>query len=165
MVFMVLESYPCQQFIDMSDVLMEQFLKGTGVAQYRKLCFAVHELVINAVEGALRYQAAKNKISGCRGQKRLDCTLWLRMELEEGEIVVTISNYAELGVCQEIRGKSSLSMEELLLEERGRGLLIAKQWSDQITYEQDEDGKFTIQLRKKGDVEHEQTSIRSERKR
>ncbi|WP_028552202.1 ATP-binding protein [Paenibacillus sp. UNC451MF] len=165
MICMMLESCPCEQFIDMSDEMAENFLKYSGVPQYRKLCYAVHELVINAVEATLRHQASVNEANRCSDSMGLEHIIRLRMELEEGEVVITITNYAELGACQAIHSKRSANMDDLLHEERGRGLLIAKRWSDQLTFDQEEDGKITIQLRKRGDDAHGQNSIRSARKR
>lgn len=159
MVFITMEGTPCQRFIDMSDEMSESFMKYTGIAHYRRLCCAVHELVINAVEAAGRQQmSGEDALS-------LDNTLWLRMEVEEGEVIVTITNKSAAGTAEAIHGKKSLCMEDLLLEERGRGLLIAKRWSDQLTFDQKEDGTMTIQLRKKGGDAYEQHHVRSPGKR
>lgn len=163
MVFMMIESQPSQKFIDLSDEMTESFLKYTGVAQYRKLCFAVHELVINAVEAAMHHQHVQRR-EGREGTGREDgktgemsgCTVSVRMELNEGDIVITITNNACRHAGQTIGRRSQMKLEELLYEERGRGLLLAKRLSDQLTYEQDDSGRMTIELRKKGGNQYEE---------
>ncbi|UQZ85895.1 hypothetical protein SK3146_05185 [Paenibacillus konkukensis] len=164
MVRMMIESEPTRKFIDLSDEMTESFLKYTGVPQYRKLCFAVHELVINAVEASLSQYGCSGAYGACGAEEQSPsladrsgelkaagsgCTISLKMELVESDIVITISNRAEPSAVQRLHSMRGMTLDDLLHEERGRGLLIAKRLSDELTFDQDERGQITIELRKR----------------
>ncbi|OXM85284.1 ATP-binding protein [Paenibacillus rigui] len=148
MILMTVESAPSQQLVDLSDEMMESFLKYSGVSQYRKLCFAVHELVVNAVESTLKLrESGAGKQEGAVAE---EAKILIRMELNGDDIVITISNHGYGCDAPAMAELPKLSFDELLLEERGRGLLLAKRLSDQLTFDQDDQGRITMQLRKKG---------------
>lgn len=153
MIVMTVEGAPSQKLIDLSDEMMESFFKYSGISQYRKLCFAAHELVTNAVEAVLRQQEAAG--SDHRIEARMP-GMFIRMELNGEDIVITISAQGALRDGRLAAEIPRISFDDLLREERGKGLLMAKRLSDQLTFEQDGEGRIIMQLRKKGGIDHQE---------
>lgn len=133
---------PDLKSVDVLDGMMESLglyccLK---VQKHRNLCIAFHELIINAVEGTIQKYGAESDSH----------PIHVQIQIIEGEANIKISNQALPVPASALSSIEHPNWEELLTEERGRGLLLARLISDQLEVQQDEHGVYTVEMKKVG---------------
>lgn len=141
---LVIESAPGHDLIDLTDELSKVFLGGVAEDQSFKLCFAIHELMINAVEAVVKLGESSGE------EQAAVTTITMTLRMVQDEVFVSISNQAGPQVVATLEEASRGSMESLFQEERGRGIMLAQMIADGLTFDQDASGRLTIELWKKG---------------
>lgn len=119
-----LESLP---FLDQICKQATQYLQDE---QQTKICFAIHEGLINAIECSKEMKDLKFCL-----QKVGDF------------LEIDIINYGEEIPQTVIERDSSLSLEDVLWEEQGRGLLIINTVADEWSLCRDEEGRNILKIR------------------
>ncbi|ANE46307.1 hypothetical protein SY83_08485 [Paenibacillus swuensis] len=137
---MTIECVPSWENMDHLDQMTEHLLSRLDTVHTRKLCFAIHELIINAMEATYR---AYGKAADCS-------SIALTIRLEHEDIIVKVTNTGQYNSLEAIRRNQDRHFEEMLSEESGRGLLLARHLSDELRVEQNEFGIVSIEFRKKG---------------
>lgn len=117
---------PCTEaWLDYLNNLCSSTLScGTGEDQ-REICFAVNEILINSIE------ATKNKTKDQEG----NYFLTLSIQIVETSVEIVISDQAE-GKPAEIETElNNKTFEDVLWQERGRGLLFVQNLVDELWFD------------------------------
>ncbi|MFC4322219.1 ATP-binding protein [Litchfieldia salsa] len=129
---------PCKEMvIEQIDDVVKSFLKCLSGDVDRRLVFAIHELIINAFEATLRKyndQASNYPIN-------------LYIKMEENVILVEITDQGD-GMAHHLNPIDHKQLEEVLLQDRGRGLLMVKKMVDKISFLNEGKG-FKVSIEKR----------------
>jgi serine/threonine-protein kinase RsbW len=122
--------------IEFCDMLMEHLSRFFTVREQEALVLSVHEAIINSIE-------AMRKLYGESHAK----TFSLFMRITEEDMTILVSDYANGLPAHEIEKLQTKRLEDLLLAESGRGLLLIKELMDDIWFEQRENGQYAIGMK------------------
>ncbi|WP_078553941.1 ATP-binding protein [Bacillus alkalicellulosilyticus] len=100
-------------------------------------CFAVREALINSLE-ASKGLSAENQM------------IFIHATYDNNEAVVEISELGKPFDENRINFSKETTFEDVLYEERGRGLLFINLFTDEFTFTQNYEGLKIFTLRKKG---------------
>jgi len=123
------------------DNLLCFLLEHENILEYRGFCFAAHELLINSIE-ALRGIYSKS----------LQNDINVYIQISDDIILFSINDRGG-GIPEETMQRiDKLNMEDLLNEERGRGIYLIKNFVDEFSYAAEDNGSFsyTISSRRNG---------------
>ncbi|AEH47777.1 ATP-binding protein [Parageobacillus thermoglucosidasius] len=133
---MTIQCVATEEAIDFCDLLAEQIARFFSVQDCDMFVLSVHEAVINSVEAikTLRKDAAKK-------------TFLLSLRVTEEDVTVTVVDEGDGIPSKQLERMGEESLEDLLLAESGRGLLLIKEVMDEIWLERQENGKCAIAMR------------------
>ncbi|AXH98232.1 ATP-binding protein [Sporosarcina sp. PTS2304] len=126
---------PNQQSIFLTDHFMETYTEMYDIPHAREICFVTHELVINAVEAMER--------------EGLTESIEVYVRNEEGDLCVTVTDYAEGIPKEQWQSMLTNNMDEENFCERGRGFFFIQQMVDELWFEQLPDSQFLVGVKKK----------------
>lgn len=119
--------------IDRADTWLQEMVEGCDFCDTSQFLFAAHELIINSVEAVLSRNsaAAEERIRICltRSEKGVSLTV-----TDDGG-----------GISQEMIDHASLENLDVL-EERGRGLALIREWTQSFTVSREEDGRYSYSI-------------------
>jgi serine/threonine-protein kinase RsbW len=122
--------------IEFCDMLMEHISHFFTIQEREAFVLSVHEAIINSIE-------AMRKLYGESHAR----TFSLFMRITEKDITILVSDCADGLPAHEIEKLQTKHLEDLLLAESGRGLLLIKELMDDIWFEQRENGQHAIGMR------------------
>jgi serine/threonine-protein kinase RsbW len=122
--------------IDFCDLLAEQIARFFSVHDRDMFVLSVHEAVINSV-AAIRQS----------GEETEKNTFVLSLRITEEDVTVTVTDEGSGIPIKQIERMREKSLEDMLLAESGRGLLLIKETMDDIWFERRENGKCAIAMK------------------
>ncbi|OAT72844.1 ATP-binding protein [Parageobacillus thermoglucosidasius] len=133
---MTIQCVATDEAIDFCDLLAEQIARFLSVQDCDMFVLSVHEAVINSVEAIkqLGKEAAKK-------------TFLLSLRITEEDVTVTVADEGDGIPIKQLERMREKSLEDLLLAESGRGLLLIKETMDDIWFERQENGKCAIAMK------------------
>lgn len=127
---------PAVQSVRYVDEQTQQFLELHQIPFQREIVFIIHELIINAIEAMEKCKEKKaNEIEV--HIKKEDCTI--HMQVIDGADGIPTTQANEL---------LHLNMQDVLLSERGRGLLFIQHMADRIFFKTLDDHRFAVHVEK-----------------
>ena len=111
--------------VDFLDLLCEKTLKQVDFYAHRRLGFAVHEVIINAVE------ANRRKF----GPENIGKTITLQIKVQKDEAEILVIDEAGGISTEDWDDTSQRTFEEVLWSENGRGLLLIKSFVNEVWHE------------------------------
>ncbi|KAA0547153.1 ATP-binding protein [Bacillus sp. BGMRC 2118] len=131
---------PCQySSIDTFDTKAAEALKSY-TDSYRSLVFIIHELVINSLEASIKKfgsEAARYSIK------------LIISHADEG-LEISVQDFAGGMDLQELEQLGNRTLGESVISESGRGLMMIQQMVDEFKMNYEQDGLFTVKVRKEG---------------
>lgn len=99
------------------------------------ICFIVHELLINSFEATMKTFSGPSSLYSINAH----------VEMTHSEYIIHITDE-----CGGVKGEVfTHELEDILLADRGRGLLMVRELVDSISFHQnDEEGLFTVLVKK-----------------
>lgn len=119
--------------ISLIDNLIELTIKRLHNCNYKKVCFAIHELVINSID-------AMNKNG--QSSKQLSISLVCSKQY----VLFSINDFGGGLPSNILNNLHSNNLDSLGLNESGRGLALIKMFVDSLTYNEENDGSFTYKI-------------------
>lgn len=118
------------------DEFCKEALIKINFKEWKKICFAVHEAIINSVEATMK---------NC--EKPEEKTIKLRIFASNNEAEVHIIDQAGGIPDDEIEKLEEKNLEDVILGDNGRGILLIKELVDKV-WQEKEDGNV-LKLYKK----------------
>lgn len=128
---MTIQCVATDEAIDFCDLLAEQIARFFSV-QDRD----VHEAVINSVKAIKQL-----------GEETAKKTFLLSLRITEEDVTVTVMDEGDGIPIKQLERMREKNLEDLLLAESGRGLLLIKETMDDIWLEHRENGKCAIAMK------------------
>ncbi|KNY28804.1 ATP-binding protein [Pseudobacteroides cellulosolvens] len=119
--------------ISLIDNIIELTIKKIHNYDYKKICFAIHELVINSIDAMSKNNQSFKQIS-------------ISLICSKKHVLFSINDFGG-GLPSNILNKlHTNNLDSLGLNESGRGLAIIKMFVDNLTYNEENDGSFTYKI-------------------
>lgn len=124
-----------QRAIHFIDEVMNNFVNLYQLPQGRELCFAVHELVINAVEVMKKSEKEKD-------------TITVTIIHKNDRVIVTVLDRG-MGIEEQTISKIlELDSQNISFSERGRGLFFVQNMVDKLWFENQKNEFFLVGISK-----------------
>jgi anti-sigma regulatory factor (Ser/Thr protein kinase) len=119
--------------IPLIDSLIEINIKSMHFFGYKKVCFAIHELVINSIE-------AMNK------SNQYDKQITLTLVCNKKHVFFSINDFGG-GLPLNFLNNIHLNpLENMGLNESGRGLALVNIFAGKLKYKEEKNGSFTYKI-------------------
>jgi serine/threonine-protein kinase RsbW len=125
-----------EEAIDFCDLLAKQIARFFSLHDRDMFVLSVHEAVVNSVKAVKQL-----------GKRIDDDALIVSWQITEEEVTVTVTDEGGGIPIKEIERLMRESLEDVLLAESGRGLLLIKETMDTVSFEPHADGKCAIVMK------------------
>lgn len=132
---MVLRCPANVETIEFCDLVIDSLASFFAVRDKQAFVLSVHEAIINSIE-AVRTQCNK-----------LDADLTLSVRITKDDVTVFISDAANGLSKQLIESRQTKRLEDVLLEESGRGLLLIREMMDALWVEPLDNGTYALGMK------------------
>jgi len=133
---MVLRCPANAEAIEFCDLFIDSLSSFFAVLDRPALVLSVHEAIINSIEAVRKL---------CREHDDNTLTLFVRVGKEE--VTIFVSDSANSLPVQAIENRRAKQLEDVLLEESGRGLLLMRELMDDIWVEPLENGTYALGMK------------------
>lgn len=133
---MTIQCVATDEAIDFCDWLAEQIARFFSVQDCDMFVLSVHEAVINSVKAVKQL-----------GEETAKKTFLLSLRITEEDVTVTVMDEGDGIPIKQLERMRGTNLEDLLLAESGRGLLLIKETMDDIWLEHRENGKCAIAMK------------------
>ncbi len=132
-------SVPCyDQVVQKIDRITTCSLKELLEREDRRLLFVIHELLINAYESTILTYA----------DNAPKYPIEVLINIDEQTVSVHVSDYG-YGMNEDALVILDQELDGVLMQERGRGLLMVKKLVDKMYFSKKESGIFTVSIEKR----------------
>jgi serine/threonine-protein kinase RsbW len=125
-----------EEAIEFCDLLAKQIACFFSLHDRDMFVLSVHEAVVNSVKAVKQLE-----------KKREDGAMVVSWRITEEEVMVTVADEGGGIPIKEIERLRQGSLEDVLLAESGRGLLLIKETMDAVSFEPRESGKCAIVMK------------------
>jgi serine/threonine-protein kinase RsbW len=125
-----------EEAIDFCDLLAKQIARFFSLHDRDMFVLSVHEAVVNSIKAVKQL-----------GRKIDDGALVVSWRITEEEVTVTVTDEGGGIPIKEIERLGRESLEDVLLAESGRGLLLIKETMDVVSFVPHEGGKCAIVMK------------------
>ncbi|ANB60467.1 ATP-binding protein [Anoxybacteroides amylolyticum] len=133
---MVLRCPANVETIELCDLIIDSLASFFVVRDRQALVLSVHEAIINAVE-AVRTQFDNDDA----------CHITVSVRITAEEVTILVADAANGLSKQHIESRQEKRLEDVLLEESGRGLLLMRELMDDLWAEPLENGAYAIGMK------------------
>lgn len=119
--------------ISLIDNLIELTIKRLHYCNYKKVCFAIHELVINSIDAMNKNNQSFKQLS-------------ISLVCSKKHVLFSINDFGGGLPSDILNNLHSNNLDSLGLNESGRGLALIKMFVDSLTYNEENDGSFTYKI-------------------
>ncbi|WP_233414519.1 ATP-binding protein [Thermaerobacillus caldiproteolyticus] len=122
--------------MEFCDAFVESIAQFFSIHERESLVLSIHEAIINSIEAMKQLYGEDH-----------NNTFSLYMRITEEELMILVIDRANGIPAHEHKKLHVNSLEDLLLAESGRGLLLIKELMDDMWFEQREDGEYAIGMK------------------
>jgi len=136
MVYCIELDFPgTKEHLEFIDNTLTNFLKETGIEEYKKFRFALHEIIINSIQ-----------VICANEDPERNTTLRVRVEVSQEEISAVVTDWMK-GIKKSKEAIiDAYDPVENLWNEEGRGIPLIEKMVDSYTWNLDEEGAFHVYI-------------------